>query len=325
MYRKHFGLSRKPFELSPDSHILFLGDAHKEALAVLKQGVVSDKGFLLFTGGVGTGKTTLINVLAKTLENPGFICLISNPTLETDDFFYYFAAQLGLLFDGNKAKFLFFFSKLLEECKKSKRKVLLIVDEAHALPTDLLEEMRLLVNMAAEVKNVLSIFLVGQPELLGRLNEEQLSPLSQKIAVRHHLEDLSRSDSHQYVLFRLQRAGAKNKGLFSDKALDLMYEATGGNPRQINILCDNALYLACSRDRLAVDDKLVRECVEKLYIPGDESSFFLVPERKGLLRNLAPWGLLTIILIEGAAVVYAYKMGMFPPIFQYIKRLINMD
>ncbi len=323
MYRNHFGLARKPFELTPDSKILFLGETHKEALAVLKQGVVSDKGFLLFTGGVGTGKTTLINVLSKTLENPGYLCLISNPTLEIDDFFYYFAAQLGLLFDGNKAKFLFLFSKLLEECKKTNSKVLLIIDEAHALPTDLLEEMRLLVNMAAEIKGVLSIFLVGQPELLSRLNEKQLSPLSQRIAVRYHLNQLSKEDALQYVLFRLHRSGAKNNTLFTEKALHLIYTATGGNPRQINILCDNALLAAFSRDKIEVDDKLVRECVEQLHIPGDNSAFYLPPE-KNKWRGWVIWGGLLLVLLEVVGFVYAYQRGWLQPIFQYFKRLFNL-
>jgi len=324
MYRNHFGLVRKPFELTPDHNILFVGEAHKEALAVLKHGVVSDKGFLLFTGGVGTGKTTLINVLARTLENPGFICTISNPTLEIDDFFYYFAAQLGLLFDGNKAKFLFLFSKLLEECKKTNRKVLLIIDEAHVLPTNLLEEMRLLVNMAAEVKNVLSIFFVGQPELLTRLDEKQLSPLSQRIAVRYHLNQLSKAESRQYVHFRLNRAGAKSNTIFSEKALELVYEATNGNPRQINIICDNALFAAYSRDRQEVDDELIRECAKKLYIPGDESTFFLPPSNEALWRSWMVWSVCGIILVEGTMLAYAYQKGWIQPIYMYLKRYLGL-
>ncbi len=324
MYKNHFGLVRKPFELTPDFNILFLGESHKEALAVLKHGVVSDKGFLLFTGGVGTGKTTLINVLSKTLENPGYICMISNPTLGIDDFFYYFAAQLGLLFDGNKAKFLFLFSKLLEECKKNNRKVLLIVDEAHALPTDLLEEMRLLVNMAAEVKNVLSIFLVGQPELLDRLTEEQLSPLSQRIAVRYHLNQLSKEESLHYVLFRLNRAGANNNRLFSERALNLIYQATHGNPRQINIICDNALFAAYSRDRLKVDEMLIRECVEKLYISGDDSAFFLSPRKTAIWRNWMLWCVLSIVVVEGIVLIYAHRKGWLQPIYQYFKSHFSM-
>ncbi len=323
MYRNHFGLVQKPFELTPDSNVLFLGETHKEALAVLKHGVVSDKGFLLFTGGVGTGKTTLINVLAKSLEIPGYICLISNPTLGSDDFFFYFAAQLGLLFDGNKAKFFVLFTKLLEECSKSRRKILLIIDEAHALPTDLLEEMRLLINMAAEVKNVLSIFLVGQPELLGRLTEEQLSPISQRIAVRYHLEQLSKADAVQYVLFRLKRAGARKNKIFSDEALSLIYQATKGNPRQINILCDNALFAAYSRERSVVDEKVIRECAEQLYIPGDDRTFCL-PAKKTLWQNWMFWGVLGIVSLEGAGAVYAYLRGWLQPIYQYLQRLLNI-
>jgi general secretion pathway protein A len=105
------------------------------------------------------------------------------------------------------------FSKLLEECKRAKRRGLLIIDEAHALPTDLLEEMRLLVNMAAEMQNALSIFLVGQSELLERLNDQQLSPLSQRVAVRYHLKQLSRDEAIQYVHFRFKQCGEKNRHL----------------------------------------------------------------------------------------------------------------
>lgn len=323
MYRNHFGLLRKPFELNPDHNILFLGEAHKEALAVLKQGVVSDKGFLLFTGGVGTGKTTLVNVLAKSLDNPGYLCVISNPCLGIDDFFHYFAAKLGLLFDGNRARFLFIFTKLLEESKKNKRKVLLIIDEAHALPTELLEEIRLLVNMAVEVKNVLSIFLVGQPELLNRLTEEQLSPLSERIAVRYHLRQLCKEEALQYIRFRLERSGSTNTTLFTHGALDLIYEATGGNPRQINILCDNALFSAYSRDRIQVDAQLVRECANKLFIPGDESAFFLRPE-KPFWRGTLIAGATGILLLEGAGATYAYQKGWLQPIFQYLYKLFGV-
>ena len=324
MYKNHFGFVRKPFELTPDSNILFLGETHKEALAVLKHGVVSDKGILLFTGGVGTGKTTLINVLSKTLENSGYICTISNPNLGIDEFFHYFATQLGFLFDGNKAKFLFLFTKLLEECKKNKRRVLLIIDEAHALPVNLLEEMRLLVNMAAEAKGVLSIFLVGQPELLARLNEKQLSPLSQRIVVRYHLRQLSKADAFQYVLFRLNRAGAKSKTIFSKKALDLVYEATNGNPRQMNIICDHALFLAFSRDRLEVDDSLIRECVEKLYIPGDENTFFLPLRQKAFWQNWLLWVGFGIVIMEGMVIVCAYQRGWLEPIYTHLKRILGL-
>jgi len=322
MYKKHFGLLRKPFELSPDSNVFFLGETHKKALAVFKRAVVADKGFLLFTGGVGSGKTTLINVLSQTLENPGYLCIISNPTLEIDDFFYYLAAQLGFLFDGNKARFLFIFTKLLEECGKNKRKVLLIIDEAHALPTELLEELRLLVNMAEEVKTILCVFLVGQPELLERLKEKQLFPLSKRIAVRYHLEQLSQKDTIRYIHFRLNRAGVKGRNLFTKDGLELVYQATGGNPRQINILCDNALMSACREGRLGVDGQLIRSCVKKLYIPGDDTTFFLPPER-GLLRKEVILTVLAVLAVETVIGVYAYTNGWLQPVQQYVKNIFN--
>ncbi len=317
MYTEHFGLQKKPFELTPDANFLFLGETHKEALGVLKRGVVSDKGFLLFTGGVGTGKTTLINVLSKTLENPGYLCVISNPTLDIDDFFYYFAAQLGLLFDGNVAKFLFLFSKLLEECKKTKSKVLLIIDEAHALPTDLLEELRLLVNMAAEVKGVLSVFLVGQPELLPRLDEEQLSPLAQRIAVRYHLTQLSKEDAVQYIMYRLKRAGCSQKSLFTKDAMEYICVATSGNPRQINIICDNALLAAYSRGVDEVDVPIVRKCIEQIAIPGDD--LYVLPDSKKIWQRWWFWGIVGVVAVELVLGLYAWKQGWLSMLKEYLQ------
>jgi general secretion pathway protein A len=313
----------KPFELSPDSTVLFLGESHKETLAGLKQGLVSDTGFLLLTGGVGTGKTTLVNLLVKTHQVPGYCCVISNPTLDIDDFFAYFAATLGLPFDGNKAKFLVLFAKMLEDCQKTKKKVLLVIDEAHALPTDLLEELRLLGNLAIEVRNVLSVLLVGQPELLDRLTEEQLSSLRQRIVVRCHLDDLSLQDCLQYIRFRLDWAGAQGRTVFTEPALKLVYEATRGNPRQINILCDNVLFAASSHGVVEVDARWVRECAERLHIQGDDRTFFLSPEKNiWSIRLIAM--VLVILLAEGAVLAYAYRQGWLAPVYQFLMRLSGL-
>ncbi|HSO10030.1 MAG TPA: AAA family ATPase, partial [Desulfoprunum sp.] len=166
MYRQHFGLLHKPFELVPDAGTLFLSESHKEALSVLRYGVVANKGFLVLTGGIGTGKTTLVNVLAAGLDCPHHLCVLSNPTLEIGDFYYYLASKLELPFDGNKAKFLILFSQFIEKCRKEQRRVLLIFDEAHALPFELFQEIRFLANLPPEDQVALSIFLIGQPELL---------------------------------------------------------------------------------------------------------------------------------------------------------------
>ncbi len=316
MYKTHFGLVRDPFGLTPDSNTLFLGETHKEALAVLKHGVVSDKGFLLFTGEVGTGKTTLINVLAKNLTTPGYLCLISNPTLDVDDFFYYFAAQLGLLFDGNKARFLCLFAKLLEECKKTEGKVLLIIDEAHSLPTDLLEELLLLVDMSSEIVGVLTVFLVGQSELLERLTEKQLSPLSRRIALRYHLRQLNEPDTFQYIFFRLKVAGAGNSDLFSEEALHLIYKATDGNPRLINILCDNALLSSFAKNSVLVDGSVIRECADQLHLEGD-SAFYLPPVSSNR-KKLFFIGVGIVLILEIVAGIYFYKSGLWEPVLQFL-------
>lgn len=317
MYRQYYGLQRKPFELTPDSETLFLSESHQEALSVLRYGVVANTGFLVLTGGIGTGKTTLINVLAKTLECPQYLCILSNPTLEVADFYYYLAAKLGLLFDGNKAKFLLLFARLIEECQKHSSKILLIIDEAQALPIELLEEIRFLANLAPETQTVLSIFFVGQPELLDHLALERLLPLRQRIAIRFHVEPLSKEDTLQYVLFRLDKAGAQRRNLFTEKAMDLIHRATGGNPRLINILCDNALVSGYANDAILVDEKIIQSCVEELFIPGDEKTFFLPAAKSGLNWK---WIMIGVVIasVEVVGIYVAYTNGWLDKLRQFV-------
>lgn len=250
--------------------------------------------------------------------------MISNPTLDIDDFFAYFAAKLGLQFDGNKAKFLVLFARMLEDCKKNKRKILLIIDEAHALSTDLLEELRLLGNLAIEVRNVFSVLLVGQPELVDRLVEKQLSSLRQRIAVRCHLNDLTLQDCLLYIRFRLDRAGVQGRTVFTEPALKLAYEATRGNPRQINILCDNVLFAASANGAVEIDERWFRECVERLYIQGDDRTFFLPPE-KNIWSIWLISTVLVILLVEGAVLAYAYRLGWLAPVYQLLMRLSGLE
>lgn len=312
MYLKHFGLCTEPFELTPDSRTLFLSETHKQGLATLKHGVTSNSGFLVLSGGVGTGKTTLIKALAGELKDTHYLCVLSNPILEVTDFYHYFAAKLGILYDGNKTRFLLMFAQLLEKCLASGRKVLLIIDEAHALPFDLFEELRFLENVSAEQQNVLSIFLVGQPELLERLAEEILESVRQRIGIRFHLDPLSRDDVFDYIHFRLNSAGAdkKRKVLFTEKAIDLIHQATGGVPRIINVLCDNALLTGYAKSLPQVDPAVIRECVKQLFIPGDESMFALPPE-KTFWQKWLIWLVIGALVVEGVGLWLAYKYGIF--------------
>jgi len=312
MYLEFFALRNKPFELTSDSRALFLSETHRQGLAALKYGVVSNSGFLLLTGGVGTGKTTLINALVTELKDSHYLCLLSNPILEVSDFYRYFAAKLGLRYDGNKSHFLLMLSQLLEKCLVTSRKVLLIIDEAHALPYDLFEEIRFLENISAEQKNILSIFLVGQPELLGRLAEEQLRPVRQRVGIRFHLEPLNGADVQAYINYRLMVAGRDKtlEDLFTDKAIEYIHRATGGVPRVINVLCDNAMLTAYSRGLKQIDHNIIQECIKQMYIPGDENILEPIPEKSFWEKWLWPL-VAAVVVVEILAVWLGFQFGLF--------------
>jgi len=311
MYQEFFGLHGKPFELTSDWRSLFLSETHRQGLAALKHGVISNSGFLVLTGGVGTGKTTLLNALVAELKDSHYLCLLSNPILEVSDFYRYFAAKLGLRYDGNKSQFLLMLSQLLEKCQVTGRKVLLIIDEAHALPYDLFEEIRFLENISAEQKNILSIFLVGQPELFERLAEERLRPVRQRVGIRFHLAPLTGADVRAYINYRLTIVGRdKSLGeLFTDKAIEYIHQATGGVPRVINVLCDNAMLSAYACGCRRIDYDIVQECIKQTCIPNNEN----IPEpisEKGFWEKWL-WPLVAVgIVLEILATWLAIRFGL---------------
>jgi general secretion pathway protein A len=311
MYKHFYGLVKNPFELVPDSGTLFLSETHKEGLATLKYGILSKKGFVVLTGGVGTGKTTLINVLVKSLKSAVKVCVLSNPLLTSSEFLFFIASKLSLPF-SNKVNFLQDFSGLLQECVQKDHRILLIIDEAHVLPVELLEEIRLLSNLAGDGPNVLSIFLVGQPELLDRLAHERLLPLRQRIGIRFHLDSFSFEDTVQYILFRLNRAKTVNTALFSENALKIIHQTTHGNPRLINVLCDHALLSGFSHGQSIIDERTIIECVHELHLPGDAATYDLLslspPKRK-------KWGLIILffifsLVLSGAIIFSSGQIGL---------------
>ena len=269
MYCKFYGLKKRPFELAPDGNLVYLSEAHREAIATLRYGVIADKGFLLLTGGVGTGKTTMLNNLLSALKDKVRVCVLNNPTLSRDEFFHYLGGKLGIGYTGNKGEFILQFANLLENCEKMGEKVLLIIDEAQAFPIELLEEIRLLSNHAGD-RNVLSIFLIGQPELQEKLAHPQLLPLRQRIGIRYHLKPLLREDTAQYISYRLNRAGADNPAIFSKQAIDCIHEASQGNPRLINVVCDHALISGYTQDLPQINGDVVFECLKDIRLQGED-------------------------------------------------------
>lgn len=198
------------------------------------------------------------------------LCVLNNPILARDEFFFYLAKQLGLGWDGNKAMFLIEFGTMLKACFEKDERVVLIFDEAHVLPVDLLEEIRLLSNLEEKGQDVLSIFLVGQPELNERLGDERLLPLRQRIGIRFHLSSLTPEETKQYILFRFRHAGARNLNIFSEEAIALIHTCSRGTPRRINTICDHALLSGFAENKPVIGAELIQECVHELHFPGEE-------------------------------------------------------
>lgn len=313
MYKRFYGFTRAPFDLSPDPEHVFMSWTHKEGLSVLEYGVVARKGFLVLTGAVGTGKTTLLQALVHSLEGNVHFCLVNNPKLSREEFFSFLAHEYDLVWDGNKALFLIGFSKFLSECAANNERVLLIIDEAHVIPVAQMEEIRLLSNQDPTGGKVFSIFLVGQPELDAHLEEERLLPLKQRIGIRFHLERFSRDITVQYIIYRLRMAGAKHLDIFTEDALTLIHSASRGTPRLINIICDHALLTGFADDKPVIDAEIIRECVKELHLPiGDD----LLSEKGGpkqWTKGYRLWGILAgvlllfLILLEVLPMTRAYS------------------
>ena len=264
MYLSHYNLEVKPFQLNTDPKFLWLGEKHKEALATLKYGVVDQKGFLLVTGDVGTGKTTLINALLEWIGNDAIIANITNPVLVELDFFNIVAHQFNInKHFSNKADFLIHFSRFLNDCYTKKKTVILVVDEAHKLDENLLEQIRLLSNIEMQHTKLINIFFVGQNEFIDIISNEQNRALRQRITINYHLEPLKEYEVKKYILHRLNVAGL-HENIFTENSISEIYSFSNGYPRLINIICDYALLTGFVRDLKRITLTIIKECSQEL-------------------------------------------------------------
>lgn len=266
MYLSHYGFKEKPFDISTDPKFLWLGEKHKEAFAVLKYGVMENKGFLLLTGDVGAGKTTLINALINSVGDDVVYAFIPDPGLEVREFYRYLANAFGC--DDSfkdKADFIFMFRDFLHSAYEAGKKVLLIIDEAQRLSNELLEEIRLLSNIELQDSKLLNIFFVGQAEFNTKLLDPQNRPVRQRITISNHIQPLTEKETGDYIRHRLKVAGSQ-KNIFSYVAIHEVYKFSAGYPRLINIVCDIALLTGYVRDKMKIGDDIVRESVESLNI-----------------------------------------------------------
>lgn len=280
MYADFYNFKRQPFSLTPSPRFLYLGEVHKEALAVLTYGVAEQKGFVLLTGETGAGKSTMVHALLANVDKDVQYVHFPNPPFSTKDLMNYlaFTAFKKKLNIRSKAEFLIEFERFLKERLQHQQNFILIIDEAQELSFELLEEVRLLSNMGTAEEKWVNIFLVGQPELNEKLSQPRCRSLRQRISIRYHIKPLDLEGTQEYIATALKMAGAEHgHKLFANDVVKAIHQYSGGYPRTINILADNLLLLGYSRGKRKITASMVNECHDDLQL--DSSSMRRSPPK----------------------------------------------
>ena len=268
MYTSFFGLSEKPFAITPDPRYLYLSERHAEALAHLLYGINESGGFIQLTGEVGTGKTIVVRTLLSRVPHHADVAVIMNPRVTAVEFLLTICEELGLEIasaDRDSVKQMVdALNRRLLNAHADGRRIIVIVDEAQNLSTDVLEQVRLLTNLETPTQKLLQIILIGQPELRELLERSELRQLAQRITGRYHLQPLSREETRGYVRHRLRVAGAAAE-IFTPAALNEVHRLALGYPRVINVTCDRALLGAYTTETRKVTAALVRRAAGEVY------------------------------------------------------------
>src|ERR1700693_5565474 len=261
MYKKFFGLKENPFNVNPDPRYLYLTHNTQEALACLTYGIETRKGFILLTGEVGTGKTTLINKLLEWLHKERVsTAFVFNPRLSVSQFFDFMMADFGIPCDSRqKGQMLLKLNQWLLQRYQAGERAVLIVDEAQNLSPQMLEEIRLLTNLETSTEKLLQIVLSGQPELEQKLNQPQLRQLRQRITLRAKTRQLTLEETRGYIVERMRIAGAENPDIFSPEAVAAVHRYARGIPRVTNLLCEHALVSSFALQQNPVPAEIVEE------------------------------------------------------------------
>ncbi len=293
MYNGFFGFDVHPFRVNPDPRFLYLSESHREALATLIYATRERKGFIVLTGEVGTGKTTVVNALLNRLESHVQTAYLFNTALSLEDFFIYLFEELGLPRIGSfrKSVVLHALNQFLIDRLRRGLQTLLLIDEAQNLSVELLEEIRMLSNLETPQSKLLQIVLVGQPELMAKLSRPELRQLRQRVELCYQLKPLSEKETSEYVRERLCIAGHETGEVFTRSSPRAVYQHTQGIPRMINVLCDNALLSGFAKQSIRIPPAMVREAAGELGF--GPSGAFLSPngaaQRDGRTRRLWRW------------------------------------
>ena len=268
MYLNFFGLTEQPFQLTPDSHFLYLSGGHMRAKAYMDYTVWKRDGFVVITGEIGAGKTTLIHKLLSEVEGDVKLIRIFQTQLDEVEFLQAMLIELGFesghLKDHGKVELLSLLNTYLLESYSQGKHIVLIVDEAQNLSPKVLEEIRMLSGLESEKEKILNIILVGQPELNDTLSRPDMEQLVQRIRLRFHVGALSQDETWEYIVHRLRIAGRADGDIFEKEVLPSVYKYTGGIPRKINILCDTALICAFADSVKRVNEVVMQEAINEL-------------------------------------------------------------
>src|SRR3990172_1431743 len=296
MYIEFYGLGEKPFSLTPDPRYLFLSASHREALAHVLYGIEQGEGFISVTGEVGTGKTTLCWTLLERLGPDTEVAFLFNPMLSGEELLRAISTEFGLASEGlSRARVNEQLNRFLLEQRRAGKRVLLIIDEAQNLPSQTLEEIRLLSNLETSTSKLLQILLFGQPELDAKLESRELRQLRQRISVRWRLQALDAAETREYVRHRLRTAPGGHRELFSEGALREVHRRSGGVPPLVNLVCDRALLAGYAAEATEVGLDLV----------GDAAREILEPKRRSSLAGPWPGGRAVVAAAALASLVIA--------------------
>ena len=287
MYTSFFGFTSKPFQLTPDPEFLFLSRVHKRALTYLNYGIIDNTGFILLTGEIGAGKTTIIRTLIKHFSQDIKVAKINNTKVSSEQLIAMINEDFGLHTESrDKTRMLSDLADFLIQKYAEGGRSMLVIDEAQNLTPALLEEIRLLSNLETDKSKLLQIILIGQPELNVTLSRPDLDQLRQRIAINAYIGNLSRAETEDYIKHRLKVAGNENAMTFEDGVMDEIYGFSRGIPRLINILCEFTLLAAYSDQRKEVDLELIKEITSDLINERPETRAAAVKVQESLKHDI---------------------------------------
>ncbi|PRC93531.1 XrtA/PEP-CTERM system-associated ATPase [Solimicrobium silvestre] len=288
MYETFYGFNAKPFQLKPDPRFFFGSKGHNRAMAYLEYGISQGEGFIVITGEIGAGKTTLMRNLFCELKSENIVAAqIVNTHVGSDDILRLVAAAFGLEYENaTKATLLHRVEQFLKQCDRQGKRALLVVDEAQNLTPRAVEELRMLSNFYTEDKSLLQTFLLGQPEFRRVLLSEDMEQLLQRVIASYHLGPLDIGETQSYIEHRLQTVGWKGNPTISTEAFSAIYSYTGGIPRKINSLCDRMFLMGYIEELQAFDESEVNQVIADI-----KQEFKLPPEKVEIPVNLTALGL----------------------------------